>query len=198
MCPHKTLAPLGRLSPWAKRVEELESIMTSAGLGNLIPPALFGGKKVGGEEAGEMEEVEALLTLGLGSLSINEDGSTRYLGVSAGSAYYVSAAWTLSFPLHTDGFSTQSPQDDDSEDSESSPAKDVSNDVPTPPSIATNYPFTNTGSTYPISQSESRIAEIEQIRAYLPSRAESERLALNYWSYVTFCFEPITVSRPQE
>lgn len=169
--------------------------MTSAGLGDLIPPALFNGKKVAGEEGAEMEEEEALLTLGLGSLSINEDGSTRFLGLSAGSAYYVSSVKTLSTLLFTDGTARQSQaQDGDSEDSEPSPAKDDPHDVPTPPPIATIYPFTNSGSTYPISQSVSRSAEIEQIRAYLPSRAESERLALNYWNYVTFCFEPVTVS----
>lgn len=76
---------------------ELEAILMERGLGDLIPPPVEVGKsarssnmdieglEVGGEENGLVE--------GVGSLTIREDdGATRFLGLSAGSAYFGSVS----------------------------------------------------------------------------------------------------------
>lgn len=38
---------------------------------------------------GGVEDDESLLVAGVGSLTIKDDGTTRFLGLSAGSAYFV-------------------------------------------------------------------------------------------------------------
>lgn len=83
----------GRLTKVQKRVQELEAILIERGLGDLIPPPVEAVKKarssnmdVEGVEDGADENG---LVEGVGSLTIREDdGATRFLGMSAGSAYF--------------------------------------------------------------------------------------------------------------
>lgn len=103
----------------AKRLEELEGVLKDAGIGHRIPPPLELDFRLGkgptedergvGEDDGEVRSleggVEGLpvaaavgdplegLMDGVGSLSIrDEDGRTRFLGTSAGSAYFAAVS----------------------------------------------------------------------------------------------------------
>ena len=126
VCPGGTLKPLGRvskaalevrlappppvsavlltLSPaqsiaWQKRAEELEAIIRAAGMADKVPAPLELGKKGKvevPEAASAHEEDGNLLVAGVGSLTIKDDGTTRFLGLSAGSAYFVKVSWISS------------------------------------------------------------------------------------------------------
>lgn len=131
----------------------------------------------GGEEEGRnnnIRDFERDLVEGVGSLTIREeDGSTRYLGLSSGSAYFDNTDSSYSSDEET-SFKSHSP---------TSP--------PAVATIVTTYPFTKSGSAYPVSLGESKVKEIEHIRSYLPPQVEGRRLASNYWNYVSFMFEPL-------
>ncbi|GAA6017563.1 hypothetical protein JCM10207_001208 [Rhodosporidiobolus poonsookiae] len=108
LCPDGQLAPTrtskmaASTSALAERVELLESILRQNGLGHTVPvmaAAATAGiemaakrreaaaKGVGGSEGrAEGSEVEAL-GAGVGSLTMRDDGSYRFLGTSAGLAY---------------------------------------------------------------------------------------------------------------
>lgn len=201
----------------AQRIADLEIILTNNGLVDLIPEPLDlptkgsnsssssnssrGGSIASGsgikredlhrlsmngiQEEGVLEgdegmngstrDLESDLVEGVGSLTIKEeDGSTRYLGLSSGSAYFANSDSSYSSDEDT-SFKSHSP-------------------TSLPPAVATivtTYPFTKSGSAYPVSLGESKVKEIEHIRSYLPPQVEGRRLASNYWNYVSFMFEPL-------
>ncbi|KAM0791581.1 hypothetical protein ACM66B_006025 [Microbotryomycetes sp. NB124-2] len=206
LCPDKVSQPQSRttrmtneLQALNNRVQLLEQALTYAGLEQAIPPPLkleFGAafkdghedgvgtngtgvtKDVGKDregqdpedqdeyaygEEGQMssDEIEHALAGGVGSLSIHDDGRARFLGLSAGSAYY-----------HDVAESSDSATDEDDEHQE-------------PPQEMTRYPFIQMGNTYP------HVQEIERLRGFLPNRQEIERLARNYYDFLSFQFQPV-------
>lgn len=115
MCPDGTLRPTGRSSKaqlevvqLAKRLEELEGVLKDAGIGHRIPPPLDFeftlGKGPDDHRAPPEDDPQADAAApaadsldgimdGVGSLSIREeDGRTRFLGTSAGSAYFAAVS----------------------------------------------------------------------------------------------------------
>lgn len=180
ICPTGTLQPSGRISKAtqqlaliSQRVIDLEAILKSNGLQDSIPepvPAIASGSGIKKERKEYALQFEDLVG-GVGSLTIkNEDQSTRYLGMSSGSAYFANSDSSYS----SDNEDTPSPA--------SSPAV-----AP----IVTTYNFTKSGSTYPVSLGDSKFKEIEHIRSFLPLQEEGRRLASNYWNFVSFMFEPL-------
>ncbi|KAK4047150.1 hypothetical protein OIV83_005602 [Microbotryomycetes sp. JL201] len=208
LCPDKVSQPQSRttrlmneLQALNARVHALERVLTKAGLDNAIPPPLVlefatnpsddhdddksftnghsfsvgkaepAGSRVNvhdkedpenEEEVNESHEIDHVLAGGVGSLSINpEDGGARFLGLSAGSAYYTQQT----------AESTDSASDED--------------DYQEPPPEFPRYPFIQMGNTYPHAQ------EIERLRRMLPERAEIERLARNYYDFLSFQFQPL-------
>ncbi|KAL8290374.1 hypothetical protein RQP46_002632 [Phenoliferia psychrophenolica] len=152
----------------AKRLEELEGVLKDAGIGHRIPPPLELDFRVGkgpaedersaGEDDGPARPpdgggVEGLpvaaaigdplegLMDGVGSLSIrDEDGRTRFLGTSAGSAYFAAG------------------DEDSSED-------EAEDEFTAPPDGVTLYPFIQLGTAYPKAQELERLRRFLPPRA---------------------------------
>ncbi|GAA5820480.1 hypothetical protein JCM3770_005543 [Rhodotorula araucariae] len=112
------------------------------------------------EEANE-DAVQSVL-VGIGSLSIAESGRTRFLGTSAGSAYY---------------YEENGAHDTDSVHS-SSLDESLADDI-------TRLPYIQLGTAYP------KGSELERLRGYLPDEADGRLLSENYWKYLSFQFTPI-------
>ncbi|KAK4702072.1 hypothetical protein P7C70_g4153, partial [Phenoliferia sp. Uapishka_3] len=160
VCPNGTLRPTGRSSKaqlevvqLAKRLEELEGVLKEAGLGLRIPPPLeleFKHLKEDGTgDEGSAKEASAMngnavagpaavdpldgIMDGVGSLSIREeDGRTRFLGTSAGSAYFAAG------------------EADSSEDEQE-------DEFTKPPDGVTLYPWIQLGTAYPKQQELDRL-----------------------------------------
>lgn len=187
------------------RVELLESVIVELGHSDRIPPPLkleeatkrstsltkeleerlvySGGEvdrhetatesHVAAHEPDEEEEdpLDAVL-VGVGSLSIAESGRTRFLGTSAGAAYY-------------------DPGHEGTDDADQFPLTDSSESQQPERSASTNsadivrYPFIQIGPGY------AKAVELERLRAFLPTRQETTRLATNYWRFLAFQFTPL-------
>lgn len=175
------------------RVEHLENVITELGQQARIPPPLkleeavkrsttitkaledeIAGRRPrrtssdGPDEENEYSADEGLdaVLIGVGSLSIAESGRTRFLGTSAGSAYYEPVSY----------------DDGDEEPAPGSPAA-ASETESTKPII--RYPFIQFGPTY------HKAAEVERLRAYLPPFEVAQRLGSNYWRFLAFQFTPL-------
>ncbi|GAA5970294.1 hypothetical protein JCM21900_001034 [Sporobolomyces salmonicolor] len=109
----------------------------------------------------EEDKLKSLL-VGVGSLSIADSGRTRFLGTSAGPAYYF--------------------EDDGGLDS--GDAETVDEDAYSTDQI-TRYPYIQLGQGYP------KASEIERLRNFLPTMQEAKRLSENYWNFLAFQFTPI-------
>ncbi|GAA5870765.1 hypothetical protein JCM3774_001672 [Rhodotorula dairenensis] len=118
------------------------------------------------EEELSDEALDAVL-IGVGSLSIADSGRTRFLGTSAGSAYYD--------PV----------RDDDEEDDADEPTSTTQSAGPERSADIVRQPFIQLGASY------TKAAELERLRAYLPDEAETQRLATNYWRFLAFQFTPL-------
>ncbi|KPV75000.1 uncharacterized protein RHOBADRAFT_53911 [Rhodotorula graminis WP1] len=119
-----------------------------------------------GEEGAEQmagdAAVESVL-VGVGSLSIADSGRTRFLGTSAGSAYY---------------YDENAEQDDSDHSSLADEPTALGDGI-------TRFPYIQLGNAYP------KASELERLRGYLPDEAEGRRLAENYWKYLSFQFTPL-------
>ncbi|GAA5857732.1 hypothetical protein JCM1840_000888 [Sporobolomyces johnsonii] len=120
-----------------------------------------GATQEGGDMRSDEEKLKSLL-VGVGSLSIADSGRTRFLGTSAGPAYYF--------------------EDDEGPDSDDT--ETVDEDAYSTDQI-TRYPYIQLGQGYP------KASEIERLRNFLPPMQEAKRLSENYWNFLSFQFTPI-------
>ncbi|GAA5897932.1 hypothetical protein JCM8208_003195 [Rhodotorula glutinis] len=116
----------------------------------------------GAGQAATDAAVESVL-VGVGSLSIADSGRTRFLGTSAGSAYY---------------YDENAEQDDSDHSSVADEPTALGDGI-------TRFPYIQLGNAYP------KASELERLRGYLPGEVEGRRLAENYWKYLSFQFTPL-------
>ncbi|GAA5833260.1 hypothetical protein JCM9279_001470 [Rhodotorula babjevae] len=116
----------------------------------------------GAEQAAPDAAVESVL-VGVGSLSIADSGRTRFLGTSAGSAYY---------------YDENAEQDDSDHSSLADEPTALGDGI-------TRFPYIQLGNAYP------KASELERLRGLLPDEVEGRRLAENYWKYLSFQFTPL-------
>ncbi|GAA5857840.1 hypothetical protein JCM1840_000932 [Sporobolomyces johnsonii] len=182
-------------SALVERVQELESLLRGHGLGELIPPPLelkrAGKGGIGQEEvdakadgsassttgmdgrgAGTKEEPDVeLIRSGVGSLTMREDGSVRYLGVSAGLAY--------AGEIETDDSDQQPDDPSDMSAAPLSPSASLRSSSRDPNPGSPAFPFISTRTS------------LAEIRAALPCREEAIRLSSLYWNNCSFMFTPV-------
>ncbi|GAA5984135.1 hypothetical protein JCM10908_006063 [Rhodotorula pacifica] len=158
--------------------KELEEEITNGATAQEQGPAGARERRSRNASMDEQEEEEELsdealdaVLMGVGSLSIADSGRTRFLGTSAGSAYY-------------------DPIREEEDDEEGNPMTDAPDDRGRSASTETGdgivrYPFIQLGPGY------AKSAELERLRGYLPEQEETYRLASNYWRFLAFQFTPL-------
>ncbi|EMS22964.1 hypothetical protein NBRC10512_005311 [Rhodotorula toruloides] len=201
-------APWPSASTLADRVEQLEAIMKSQGLGGLVPPltdaevAAYGtASSVGarqrqmmdameavendragaGAGAQEEEDVEAI-GAAVGSLTMRNDGSARFLGVGAALAYTGEDS-SDSAEEGTDGEGTN-PNGGGGGSSASLPRR-IS---PPSTSHSSSLPPELESPGFPFIQLRNSLKPIQDL---LPAKEEATRLAQVYWDRCAYMFAPI-------
>ncbi|GAA5990015.1 hypothetical protein JCM11641_000585 [Rhodosporidiobolus odoratus] len=189
LCPEGSLAPTrtsklaASATALAERVELLETILRDHGLAHAVP-ALPAAANVAIDMAARRREAEGkgkdkveeasppaasvtgeveTLSSGVGSLTLREDGSYRFLGTSASLAYRGEQA------------------------GRSEGGSEVNTPASDPPKIGPD--FAETTSKFPFSTLR---MSLQEIRGVLPPRSEAIRLSGCYWDYCSFMFRPIS------
>ncbi|GAA5825441.1 hypothetical protein JCM11251_006984 [Rhodosporidiobolus azoricus] len=191
LAPTRTSKLAASATALAERVELLEQLLRQNGLGHTVPPLPEaanlgldmmmkrrdqaaardeGGAAVAGEgsssHAQKSEEIEVeMLSMGVGSLTLRDDGSYRYLGPSAGMAFRGESGDDPGTPAPGTGASDGSLKP--------SPALE-------PLNLPASFPFLAVQTT------------IEDVQEALPAREEAVRVSKLYWDNCTFMFCPIT------
>ncbi|BGP18249.1 hypothetical protein JCM10213v2_006307 [Rhodosporidiobolus nylandii] len=182
LCPDGSLQPTrtsklaAGATALADRVELLENLLRDNGLGHAIPP-LPSAANVAIDMAAKRREAEGkgppeprrrdeeldTISAGVGSLTVGDDGSYRFLGTSAGMAYR------------------------GKDEGESSGDEGSAVPIDRKPALP-NAPPLDESPTFPFTSTRQSILEIQ---AGLPEPEEVRRISSCYWDYCSFMFCPI-------
>ncbi|GAA5893756.1 hypothetical protein JCM6882_003087 [Rhodosporidiobolus microsporus] len=209
LVPTRTSKLAASATALAERVELLEDLLRQNGLGHTVPPLpeaanlgidMMAKRREAAKEGGggaafpaegtssraqKPEEVEVeLLQMGVGSLTVRDDGSYRYLGPSAGMAFRGEASsffiplapLSPAHELHlqsTDDKPLPGPASETANDDSANPHSE-------PLDLPASFPFLAVQTT------------IEDIQEALPPKEEAIRVSKLYWDNCTFVFCPIT------
>ncbi|GAA6049994.1 hypothetical protein NBRC10513_001336 [Rhodotorula toruloides] len=214
ICPDQTLTPTrtsklaASASTLADRVEQLEAIMKSQGLGGLVPPltdaevaaygtassvgarqrqmldameAVENDRAAGGAGAQDDEDVEAI-GAAVGSLTMRNDGSARFLGVGAALAY----TGEDSSDSADDGTDGEGPNPNGGGGGSS--ARLPRRISPPSTSHSSSLPPELESPGFPFIQLRNSLKPIQDL---LPAKEEATRLAQVYWDRCAYMFAPI-------